>query len=253
MNASNKVYLIVIGAIVALIVLAVGGWFAYQKWHGGSINDQGTTLNVSGGFTVNAKTQPDLNRKLTFPKDFPGDAKKIITDNVATLVENLKKNPADYSSWLDLAIQYKTIADYEGARLVWEYVNTAAPTQSISFHNLGNLYDLYLKNYPKSEENYLTAIKNGPNQTSSYLGMHELYRYSYKQNTSAAVDILLQGMKAIPAPGNVDLTIMLASYYKDKHDIANAKKYYQQALAVVRGLGNNAMVTQLTAEISALK
>ena len=253
MDLSTKRYLVIIGGMVGVIIIGVGGWFAYQKWHAVKISDSGTTVTAKAGFLINPKLQPSLDRKLVFPAGFPGDAKKILTDHVATLVSNLKKDPSDYSSWLDLAIQYKTIGDYEGARLIWEYLNVAAPTQAISFQDLGDLYDLYLKDYPKSESNFLTAIKNGPNQTNPYLGLYELYRYAYKQDTSAAADTLIRGIKAIPAPQNIDLETTLATYYRDKGDVANAKKYYIQARTEAMTARDNPAVAQLTAEINALK
>jgi tetratricopeptide (TPR) repeat protein len=243
----------VIGGVAIVAALAVAGWYGYQKWHVSTAKDSGTTVAINAGFTVDPKTQPDLNRKLVFPAAFPADAKKILTDHVALLVAKLKKDPSDYSSWLDLAIGYKTVGAYEGARQVWEYLNGAAPTQSISFQDLGDLYDLYLKDYPKSESNFLTAIKNGPNQTNPYLGLYELYRYAYKQDTSAAADTLIRGIKAIPAPQNIDLETTLAGYYRDKGDTANAKKYYIQARTEAAAAHDSAAVAQLTAEINALK
>lgn len=238
------------GAPLALLLIVLGGWYGYKAWQGSQ--NSGTTIRTENGFIINPKIQPSLNRSLSFPKDFPGDAKAIVIKRVGELRDTLKKNPGDYASWLDLAIQYKIISDFEGARQIWEYVNVAAPTQSISFQNLGNLYDLYLKDYPKSEENYLKAIANAPGIPAAYLGLHELYRYSYKADTTAAVDILKQGIDAVKSPDNLDLMIMLASYYKDKGDKSNAIKYYGEVRSKAQTLKNYDLANQMTTEIKAL-
>lgn len=246
MNTQTKWYLIIIGA-VALVSI---GWFGYSSW---SSNTKEGTAGQTQSFTIYADKQPLLDAALVFPEGFPSDAQKIVNDNVNKLRGNIEENPADYASWLDLAIQYKTIGDYEGARDVWEYINLAAPNQSISFQNLGNLYSQFLRDYPKAEENYLQAIKNAPNQSSAYTGLAEMYKYSYKQDTTAAVDILQKGIKVLGSPQNVDLIVALAAYYKDSGYMSDAKKYYEEARSAAKKLGNTALEQQLTTEINALQ
>lgn len=244
----NRGYLLIIGGVVLLAALGLGGWYGYTNWWGGS---QGATQQ--GGFTVMADKQPSLDKALLFPASFPEDAKALVQERVDAQIAALKENPADYAAWLDLAISYKTVEDYEFARDIWEYVNVAAPTQSISFQNLGDLYTNYLKDYPKAEENYLEAIKNAPNQMSAYVGLADLYHYSYKQDSSSAVDILKQGIDAIGVPQNVDLTIALAAYYKSTGDTVRAIEQYTVAQDAARKLKNTILEQQLQTEINALQ
>jgi len=49
---------------------------------------------------------------------------------------------------------------------------------------------LYLKDYPKAEQYYEQAVSIYPQDPNNYRALFELYVYHYKQNTTAATDIL---------------------------------------------------------------
>lgn len=251
---SNKRYLLIIGAVVGLAVLAALGWFVYQRTHTGyTMNDNGGTTLTTGGMHVMSDKQPSLDRNVSYQASLPADAKTLLVAKIASTTAALKKNPADYGSWLNLALDYKMAGDYTAARDVWEYLSEAAPTQSVSYLDLGNLYALYLKDYPKAEQNYKLAIKINPRDETAYLGLHDMYQYSYKTDTSAAVDILTQGMDTLGSPKNIDLVIALAQYYKEHGDTAKAKEYFQQARGEALDLKNTQLVTNLSNELNSLK
>lgn len=246
MNTQTRIYT---AFIIGIVILAGLGWLAYTQWQ----NYFGPAPESIGGFTVMKNKQPSfLDREIKFPENFPEDARSIITEKIQGFRTSLEANPADYPAWLDLAIQYKTLEDYEGAREVWEYINIAAPAQTVSFLNLGDLYTGYLKDYEKAEENYLQAIKNSPDQGIAYIGLSELYRYSYKTDTNAAEDILKRGIEAIPSPNNVDVIIALASYYKAEGRKAEALEQYNAAIEAAKALNNPSLEQQLKTEASAL-
>ena len=98
---------------------------------------------------------------------------------------------------LALGLEKKRINDYEGARDAWERAGIVSPTNSVSFNNLGDLYAYYLKDNKKAEENFLTAIKNGPNQIYIYRSLYEFYRYVLKDDAKAK-GILQKGIIANP-------------------------------------------------------
>ncbi|MBI2048345.1 MAG: hypothetical protein HYT30_00235 [Parcubacteria group bacterium] len=209
-------------------------------------------LTLSSAITDTSVPAPKIPRKIVFPDYLPKDARKALSTNIETLLSRLEKDPKNIDSWLDLALQYKTINDVEGAKEVWEYLTLAAPKHAISFYNLGYLYHISLKDYVKSEEYYKKALVVDPNQEIYYTGLHELYRYSYKQETNAAVDIIKQGMKQLP--DSINLVLTLASYYRDeKQDKKNAVQYFTQARDMAKKAGNLELARTLDTQIAALK
>jgi tetratricopeptide (TPR) repeat protein len=157
----------------------------------------------------------------------------------------------DFNGWLDLALQYKAAGDIKAAERVWLFLTDAATTQSISAHNLGTLYHLELKEYEKAEKFFYEALRREPNQVVNYLSFHELYRYSYKQDTSRAVDVLLEGIKAT---GNPDLYLALGTYYRDtRRDTKKAIEYYLEARDALAKIGNTEAVKGIEEEIRRLK
>lgn len=160
----------------------------------------------------------------------------------------MEEDPSHYNAWLDLALQYKVAGDYKAAERVWLYLVDAAPKAGLSAHNLGTLYHLNLHEFEKSERYFLEAIKREPQEGAYYLSFHELYRYSYKTDTTAAVDILKQGLEAMPT--NSDLMLSLAVYYRDdKNDKALARKYYEQARDALKLAGRTDIQREVETEI----
>jgi len=198
---------------------------------------------------------PELTSSIVFPDSLSEEARVIIANNIATLIDKLENNKDSFSEWLNLAAQYKIIEDYERTRDILEFLDMAFTNSDTVLNNLGNLYHYDLKNYPKSEESFLKAVGNNADNVQAYIGLHELYKYSYKQDTDLAIDTLVEGIEANPR--STDLLITLASYYKErgnmsKGDQTNAKKYYEQARDEAEKLGNTQLVDTLNEEINNL-
>ena len=193
---------------------------------------------------------PNLNRPIMFPDIFPEEARLAITEDISELTLKLKEDPSSFENWLELALQRQLINDYIGARDVWEYLNVVFPTNSISFVNLGSLYHLELKDFTKSEESFMRAIANNPLSSHAYRGLHELYVYSYKQNTEAAADILKECLEHMP--GNTDILLLLASYYKNKNDAQNAKTYFELARVEAEKQNNVNLVDLINSDLENL-
>ena len=193
---------------------------------------------------------PDLNRSIVFLDSFPEEARDSVTADISDLTLKLKEDPSSFENWLALALQRKLVSDYIGARDIWEYLNVAFSTNSISFVNLGSLYHLELKDFRRSEENFVRAIANNPLSSHVYRGLHELYVYSYKQNTEAAADILKEGLEHMP--GNTDILLLLASYYKNKNDAQNAKTYFELARVEAEKQNNVNLVDLINSDLENL-
>ena len=210
------------------------------------------TSGSGGGMAVAPSIPiPDLNRAIVFGAEFSPEAQDIMRGKILSLEGELKSNPSLFSGWLALGIYRKQTGDYEGARQAWEYVGALQPENNVSFLNLGILYHSYLKDFPKAEQYFLTSLGKNPLFVQTYAELGDLYRYSYKTNTSAAVDVLKQGIEKTE---NVSLMIQLAKYYQEvKNDSVNARVYLSQALNAAKTSGNIALATALQAEIDALK
>ncbi len=266
----NQKILGTIAGLIIIIALAAAyfrGDFGLRSKSGeqtasSTINIGNLNLDSSGeagqdGVTVkiesigNFPPAPKFPRKINYPESYSAEARNIMDKKVADLVSLLNKNSRNIEAWLDIGIVYKQVGDYSGAREAWEYVGLLSPKGIVSFNNLGDLYHYYLKDYPKSEKSFLQAIKNDSKYIISYINLHELYKFSYQTDTSKAVDVLKQGISA--NPGNIDLLITLASYYRDKGDSKNARIYYEESLQKAKDAGNQALVDAINAEIKTLK
>ncbi|MDP6587385.1 MAG: hypothetical protein QF535_22245 [Anaerolineales bacterium] len=232
----------IIGIIIAIFIIIVGGLYIY--------NDRNKENNDPVG-DITSATMPDLDRELIFADSVDKEARVAIGINIDNYTELLKEDPTSYGNWLSLGLQRKIAGDYEAARDIWEYANILSPNNSISYHNLGDLYHFYLKDFPKSEENFKIAINHSPGAASYYINLHNLYKLSYKQDTTEAVNVLLIGIEV--NPNNTDLLITLAVYYKDNDDNKNAKKYYQQARNKAQEFENDKLVELLNTEIENLQ
>jgi hypothetical protein len=256
-----------LGGII-IVALIIGGFFFYTKKRVQApetvtVNEGGVSAEVEGSGEINQipvdtslslpkkeeVPHPSLESKVTLPANFPKDAGAIIENNIKTITTQLKVNPDSFESWMNLAQQYKIIEQYKLARDVWEYL-TKVYGSATPFVNLGNLYSLNLKDFPKAESNYKSAIQIDPREIGSYTGLHELYRYSYKTDTNLAEQALLDGLKALP--NNVDLLVTLAGYYKDMKRFPEAKGRYIEARDEAQKLGNTPLVDALNKEIASL-
>ncbi|MEN9561444.1 MAG: hypothetical protein RIQ56_717 [Candidatus Parcubacteria bacterium] len=189
------------------------------------IEGDGYTLKVEKKPGVVA---PSLTSPVAYTKTLTAEEKKVLEGHIAKQRDVVSKNLSDVSAWLNLGVLYKMAGDYVAARDVWAYLNQVAPQQSLSFHNLADLYAFYLKDYPKAEKNYLQAIAIDPSRVAEYMALHELYRDLYPMSASAAEDILLKGISN--NPDSIDLILALARYYAARAREVDAKNQYELAI-----------------------
>ncbi len=199
-----------------------------------------------------AAKAPSLDRPFAIPEEFSPEAGAVLEQNVAELKKTLSANPEVSDAWLDLAIYYKTANDLDGAIEIWKYL-AEGKQNPIAYYNLGNSAHFLLKEYASAERYYKKAAELSPSVSINYIGLHELYRYSYKQNTTAAADVLNGAMDKVDIRGQVDLLITLGGYYKEKGDKVKALDAYTLARTQANSFGNTTLVEQLDREISSLQ
>lgn len=168
-----------------------------------------------------------------------------IAKKVSAAVAALEKNDADLGAWINLGTLRKIAGDHKGAAQAWEFVSSVYPTNPLSFSNLGDLYKNYLHDNAKAEQNYLTAIKNYPENIDAYRALAEMYAAGYRGGSSAQ-DVLQKGIQANPSA--VDLHVLLARYYVSTGKTAEAAASYDAAIALAKKQNNTTLAAALTAE-----
>ena len=159
--------------------------------------------NASGGVYA-----PSLARPVTVAGSATPEEAAILKARMQSLVDQLRKEPKRVDLWLSLGVYRKMAGDYPGAIEAWNYVSATGPStiNFVAYGNLGDLYQNFVKDYTKAELNYKKAIAIKPTYIDYYRDLYMLYRYQYKTNTSAAADILTQGLMA--NPNNSDLLVL---------------------------------------------
>ena len=263
-------------ALAALILVVVFG--AYFFWKKAGLTPPAKTANTSTSATASATTSaasaatatttkigitgtgnfaiknvemtpkmPDYKGLLACSANVSADQCAVLRLAASTLSSRISVNTGDLKQWVNLGVIRKAAGDYEGARVVWEYVSAVSPSNPISFNNLGDLYANFLHNYPKAESNFLVAIKNKPNDTNPYISLFNIYSAIDKNKTSAE-DILKKGIAANPKA--VDMQVLLARYYKDNGRTAEAKAEYQSAMANAQAQGQTDLANQINEELA---
>lgn len=190
---------------------------------------------------------PNLSRQVRYDASFPEDARAILNEQFTEITERLREDALRADDWFNLAIIYHTANDYEGARLIWEFLTEVIPNDSTAHDNLGKLYHFSLKDFPKSEASFRKSIELNPESIAPYIELHNLYRYSYKTNTSAGEDILRQAM--VRFPDNFNLYLFLASYHADRGDRPRAREVLLEGMDKARDAGDVDAMAQIGAEL----
>ncbi len=233
--------------IIGVLILLGLGVAAYQ-------------FGILGGFVPNfslpgtsgAGNTPSLERAIVFPTDLPEEVRAMAAKNIEDVRAKLLKNQTDITAWFDLAISYRVVGDHAGAVEIWEYISATNPTDGTSLHNLGEYYFHNMKEYPKAEGYYRRAIEVAPYLSADYMDLFDMYRYVYKQDTTAAADILKEGITKLPAREAIDVQLALARYYRDAGDKKNAQIYYLRAREEASLAGNMTLVRIIDSEVNAL-
>src|SRR3989344_7028703 len=107
--------------------------------------------------------------------------RKRAEEKIKEISDLIRKDYNYTYPWYDLGAYRRVIGDFEGAAEAWNFVPLIRPDDFIAYHNLGDLYGFYVKDYPKSEDNYLKSIKNNPANIQAYLDLAVIYGSVYKE------------------------------------------------------------------------
>ena len=179
---------------------------------------------------------PDLSRDIVFDNSIPTEVQMSLTEKARSLKAVLTDDPTRTDLWFNLAIVYHSANDYDGARAVWEFLIKVVPEDTTSYDNLGKLYHFSLHDYPKAESYFNQSLAVNPNLMTPYLELFELYRYSYKTDTTKAADIIHKAIAKFP--GTLDFHVLLGDYYRDRGDVVKAKAEYLTAMDLARKAGD---------------
>jgi tetratricopeptide (TPR) repeat protein len=172
-----------------------------------------------------------LQRPVIFKSEPPTVIKADIEKQIRENIESLREGYDNLISWISLGQLRKVIGDYEGARDAWEFASLIRPENSLSFHNLGDLYGSYLKDMPKAELNYLVSLKNDPANVNAYLNLADLYWYEGEKEKIP--NLLSRGIRDnAKTEDKLPLLARLAKYYAESGDKENAIKYYQEIITL---------------------
>lgn len=206
----NKTTIFLIIFIIILVALAIFLWFKKPSVEE-EINEDTTpaitkdesaespSIDTSVGInTINDPEipAPSLTSIVNYDSDFPEDAKVIMEEKIATTRATLTTNPKLYESWIELGNQYKIVGDYSKAVESWIYAGALSPYNSISFHNLGDVYGYYLGEPQKAEENFLKSINNSPFDSFYYIETYLFYKDVLKDSQKAKF-ILEKGLEEV--------------------------------------------------------
>lgn len=147
---------------------------------------------------------PDLNRPVRPLGSATVTTEAIVraTEKILPLQAELKKDPSNFSAWMNLALYQKMAGDYQGAVITWQYAGKLSPADYISVGNLGNLYGYFLKDNVKAESYFKLAISKAPTQASTYIQLAEFY-WDVLKDLNKARNIVDQGLDAIPNNTNL--------------------------------------------------
>lgn len=214
--------------LVILVILLIAKTGVFNKGHGPSSSEPTATttlatttgqtrggdlgtLEKQGKVTVGqaptAPPPPSLDRAIPPATNLDPAIKARIVANLSATVSALRKDPTSFDNWISLGISRKQLGDYEGAAEAWQYAGVLSPKNIVSFGNLGDLYENFIKDYAKAEQNMLVVVHNDPHLIAGYRNLYDLYTL-YMNRKSDAENVLKIGLKY--NPGNSDLLALQA-------------------------------------------
>ena len=194
-------------------------------------------------------TLPPLDREVNYGAA-PEEVKVALRAKIESARAEVKDVPYDGNRWMNLALYYHSANDYAAAAEVWDFIVSVTPTNVTALNNLGRLYHFDLRDFPKAESYFMKAIEVNPDRPEAYFELFDLYRYSYKKNTSAAVDIMLKGAQKFT--NNYSFYAGIGVYYRELGNSAKARVYFEKALTVARAENDVSGIGTLTKELSTL-
>ncbi|MFC1630105.1 tetratricopeptide repeat protein [Patescibacteria group bacterium] len=190
---------------------------------------------VAAGLFYYSQNKPEENENEDFPyaidfskvKDIREEQLERLKQDYEIAKETYKEKPENFNALMTLAFIHYQIRDYETARDIYLKVGEISPKNYTSFWNLGNTY-VWLKDYEGAERAYLKTIENSPDQVRHYTALGELYLYHFPEKKDQIPQIYKKGLEVLP--GDYNLLVNLAEYYREIGDKETALFYYQEVI-----------------------
>ncbi len=163
----------------------------------------------------------------SYGQDLAPEAKARLIARIADYEQKAKDNPKDGDTWLQLGINQNTLGATPYALISYKKSAQINPKSFLPFLNLGNIY-VKMGAYSDAERAYFTALQDDPIKVYLYRPMVELYEQHLTQKKYKVPELLNAGLKQEALLENQELLGMLAVYYKDAGDRANAIPVYER-------------------------
>ncbi len=243
----QKLTLVVAGLLVVALG-ALGAWYALNQ-------DAPQERDITYELTalkdgVYQGDVPVFSGPVAFSSTFPEELRVGLQEKIEEDLAYVRQYPYDGNRWMNLALRYHTAGDYQSAERIWLFLAELPPVSVTVLNNLGRLYHFELKEYEKAEQYFTKAIEENPDRADAYFELFDLYRYSYKKDTSAAVDIMKQGMERFP--DDINFPAGLGVYYRDTGRPNQARVQFEKALSMARDVGDMNLIQNFTNELSRL-
>jgi len=242
---------------IAIIVIALAGVFgvAYVSKQDAPEHKEGYEEEHTGpGYTLEEipiedlkDSIPDLSREVQFSGNLSVEAQNLIKEKTAEAQGRLTEDPTRGDDWLELGVLFHSAGDFEGARLVWEFLADIDKTNVVAYDNLAKLYHFSLRDFPKAESYFKQSIAINGASLTPYLGLYELYRYSYKTNTTLAEDTLKEAIEKFPDVIEIHLT--LGAYYRDIGRKTDARATLLEGMDKARDANNVDLMSAFGVEL----
>lgn len=186
--------------------------------------------NINIGLWQDDLLEFDESHLIELMKDRPEGQRDLFMQRIDQAKITLAENTEDSGAYEILGFLHDTLGDKETAEKYYKKVLKLNPESVIALNNLANVYNDN-KEYKKAEELYLKITEVDPGFIEAWRDLHDLYKYSYKEKLDQADDILILGLEK--NPNDPQILAMLAVYYQEARNTADAIKYYELLIQVM--------------------
>lgn len=149
---------------------------------------------------------------------------------IERLNSELEKYPNDYETLLKIGNINMMLEEYERAEGIFLQAVEAKPNYAPAYANLGELYGSFTREKNKAVEYYKKAIELSPWRSQYYRSLADLYWSDFPEKENEIEPLILEGAEKYPE--NKDFYTYLASYFRQKDNLAKVIYYLKLALKI---------------------
>lgn len=254
----KKKLILFITIIIVAVMALVGVAYVASK----NLSEQPHTEDTTevehgqGNYTIEEvpinieEIAPNPHRSIQFSENIPEAVRVSLNEKAAVSAKILDEDITRADEWFNLGVYYHTANDFEGAKEVWEFLAIVLPENAVVLDNLGKLHHYSLREFTSAEVYFKQSIERDPTSLTPYLELHELYKYSYKTGTTAAVDIINQAINKFPDV--IGLYTTLGTYHRDRGEVAQARAAFTTGLNLARDMNDVDLIATFGRELERL-